>query len=112
MTTLKNNVQLIGRLGNDPEIRTFETGKKKASFSLATNETYTNNKGEKVEEVNWHNVIAWGKKVDLIENYLKKGSEIAMQGKLLNRNYEKDGVTKYITEISLNEMYMLGKKDN
>lgn len=112
MTTLKNNVQLIGRLGNDPELRTFDSGKKMTSFSLATNETYYNNKGEKVEDTQWHNIVAWGKKAETIESYLKKGSEIAIQGKLVNRKYEKEGVTKYITEINLNEMLMLDKKEN
>ncbi|MEO9966222.1 MAG: single-stranded DNA-binding protein [Reichenbachiella sp.] len=110
MNTLKNNVQLIGRLGNDPELRTFDSGKKMSSFSMATNETYVNNEGEKIEDTQWHNVVAWGKKADLINDFLKKGSEIAIQGKLVNRNYEKDGTTKYITEISLNEVFMLDKK--
>ncbi|MEP0365801.1 MAG: single-stranded DNA-binding protein [Cyclobacteriaceae bacterium] len=110
MTSLKNSVQLIGRLGNDPEIKTFESGKKMASISLATNETYTNNKGEKVEDTQWHNLVAWGKKADIAEKYLKKGSEIAIEGKLINRSYEKDGVKKYITEINLNEILMLDKK--
>ncbi|MEO9870536.1 single-stranded DNA-binding protein [Ekhidna sp.] len=111
MTSLKNSVQLIGRLGNEPEVRTFESGKKMATFSLATNETYYNNKGEKVTDTQWHNIVVWGKKADVVENYLNKGSEIAMEGKLLNRSYEKDGETKYITEISLNELLMMGKKD-
>lgn len=110
MTSLRNSVQLIGRLGNDPEIRTFDSGKKMASFSLATNEIYYNSEGEKVEDTQWHNIVVWGKKVDVAENYLKKGSEIACEGKLINRSYEKDGVRKYITEISLNELLMLGKK--
>ncbi len=112
MTSLKNSVQLIGRLGSDPEIRTFDSGKKMASFSLATNETYYNTQGEKVEDTQWHNVVVWNKKADVVENYLKKGSEIAVEGKLINRSYEKDGVTKYITEINLNELLMLGKKES
>lgn len=111
MKSLKNSVQLIGRLGNQPEIRNFESGKKMASFSLATNEAYYNNKGEKVEDTQWHNVVVWGKKVEIVENYLKKGSEIAMEGKLVNRAYEKDGTTKYITEVNLNELLMMSKKD-
>ena len=110
MSTLKNKVQLIGRLGNDPEVRTFESGKQMASFSLATNETYYNNQGEKIEETQWHNVVAWGKKATIVENYLKKGSEIALEGKLINRKYERDGETKYITEISMNELLMMQKK--
>lgn len=112
MKSLKNSVQLIGRLGNKPEVRLFESGKKMASFSLATNETYYNNKGEKVTDTQWHNIVAWGKKVDVIENYLKKGSEIAMEGKLINRSYEKDGVKKYVTEVNLNELLMMGKKED
>lgn len=111
MSTLRNKVQLIGRLGNDPEVRNFDSGKTMATFSLATNETYYNNNGEKVEDTQWHNIVAWGKRVSVIENYLKKGSEIAMEGKLINRQYEKDGETKYVTEISLNELLMMDKKD-
>lgn len=111
MTTLKNSVQLIGRLGNDPELRTFESGKSMTSFSLATNEMYYNNKGEKVTDTQWHNIVAWGKKAEVISQYLKKGSEIALQGKLVNRKYEKDGATKFITEVSLSEMHMMDKKE-
>jgi len=111
MTSLKNTVQLIGRLGMDPEVKTFDSGKKKASFSLATNESYYNNEGEKVEDTQWHNIVVWGKRIEVVESYLKKGSEVAIEGKLVNRSYEKDGVTKYITEINLNEVLMLGKKE-
>ena len=112
MTTLRNSVQLIGRLGKEPEVRTFESGTKMASFSLATNDVYYNNKGEKVEDVQWHNIVAWGKKVDIIENYLKKGSEVAIQGKLTSRSYEtKEGDKRYVTEVNMNELLMLGKKD-
>jgi len=111
MKSLKNSVQLIGRLGADPEVRTFESEKKMATFSLATNDAYYNNQGEKIENTQWHNVVVWGKKVEVVENYLKKGSEIAMEGKLINRSYEKDGVKKYITEISLNDLLMLDKKE-
>lgn len=110
MTSLKNSVQLIGRLGNDPEVKNFESGKKLATFSLATNERYINNKGEKVDETQWHNIIVWGKKANIVEDYLKKGSEIAMEGKLINRSYEKNGEKRYVTEISLNELYMIGSK--
>ncbi|MEM9896773.1 MAG: single-stranded DNA-binding protein [Bacteroidota bacterium] len=110
MTSLKNSVQLIGRLGNTPEVRTFESGKKMASFSLATNETYYNNQGEKVQDTQWHNIVVWGKKVEIVESYLEKGSEIAMEGKLINRSYEKGGEKKYITEINMNELLMMGGK--
>ncbi len=111
MTSLKNSVQLIGRLGNEPTVRNFDSGKKMASFSMATNETYINNKGEKVDDTQWHNIVVWGKKAETIEKYLKKGSEIAIEGKLINRSYEKDGETKYITEINLNDFLMLDKKE-
>lgn len=111
MTSLKNSVHLIGRLGNEPQVRTFESGKKMASFSLATNETYLNNKGEKVSDTQWHNVVVWGKKAEVVEKYLKKGSEIALEGKLVNRSYESNGAKKYITEINLNDLLMLDKKD-
>lgn len=112
MTSLKNSVQLIGRLGNDPEIKSFDSGKRVATFSLATNESYYNSEGEKIEDTQWHNIVVWGKRVDVVENYLKKGSEIALEGKLINRSYEKDGDRKYITEINLNELLMLGKKES
>jgi single-strand DNA-binding protein len=111
MTSLKNNVQLIGRLGNEPEIRSFESGKKMATFSLATNEVYYNNQGEKIEDTQWHNIVVWGKKADTVETYLSKGSEIALTGKLINRSYEKEGEKKYITEINMNELLMMGKKE-
>ncbi len=111
MKNLKNSVQLIGRLGNEPEVRTFDSGKRMATFSLATNETFYNNQGEKVTDTQWHNIVVWGKKVDVVESYLNKGQEIALQGKLINRSYEKDGVKKYVTEISLNELLMMGSKE-
>lgn len=110
MTTLKNSVQLIGRLGNEPQVRSFDSGKKMATFSLATNETYYNNKGERVEDTQWHNIVVWGKKADIVEQYLEKGHEIAIEGKLINRSYEKEGEKKYITEINVNELLMMEKK--
>ncbi len=103
-------MHLIGRLGTEPEIRTFDSGKKMATFSLATNETYYNNKGEKVEDTQWHNIVVWGKKSDIVEKYLKKGSEIALEGKLVNRSFESNGSKKYVTEISLNELLMIDRR--
>jgi len=111
MKSLKNHVQLIGRLGNNPEIITFDSGKRKATFSLATNDAYKNAEGNRIEETHWHNVVAWGKKVDVIEQYLSKGSEIAVTGKLIYRDYEVEGEKKYVTEISLKEMLMMSKRD-
>jgi single-strand DNA-binding protein len=111
MSTLRNKVQLIGNLGNKPEIITLDSGKKLAKLSIATNETYKNAQGEKVTDTQWHNVVAWNKTAEIIEKYLEKGSEVAIEGKLTNRSYEdKDGTKKYITEIVCNELVMLGSK--
>jgi single-strand DNA-binding protein len=111
MSTLKNNVKLIGHLGKDPEIRTFESGKKMATFSLATNDSYKNQKGEKVEDTQWHTLVIWGKLADIAGQYLKKGSEIAVEGKLVHRTYETSaGEKRYVTEINVNDMLMLGGK--
>lgn len=110
MNTLRNKVQLIGNLGNDPEIITLESGKKLAKFSLATNENYKDANGEKQTKTDWHNLIAWGKTADIIEKYVTKGKEIAIEGKLTSRSYEtKDGEKRYVTEIVVNELLMLGK---
>jgi single-strand DNA-binding protein len=110
MYALKNKVQLIGNLGNAPEVRNTESGKKLVRFSVATNEQYKNAKGEKVTETQWHNLIAWGKVADIVEKYLTKGTEVAIEGKLINRNYmDKEGNKKYITEIQVTEVLMLGK---
>lgn len=111
MYALKNKVQLIGNLGAAPEVRNTESGKKLVKFSIATSESYRNTKGERVKETQWHNVIAWGTVADVVEKYLVKGSEIALEGKLIYRNYtDKEGQKKYVTEIQMNEMLMLGSK--
>ncbi|NJO24650.1 MAG: single-stranded DNA-binding protein [Bacteroidia bacterium] len=111
MYALKNKVQLIGNLGNNPDVRTTEGGKKWARFSVATNEVYRNAKGDKVTETQWHYLVAWGKVAEIAEKYLQKGSEVAIEGKLVNRSYtDKDGVKKYVTEVQVNELLMLGAK--
>src|SRR5215210_7139443 len=111
MYALKNKVQLIGHVGNKPEIRTFDEGKKLARFSIATNETYRNAKGDKVTETQWHHLIAWGRIADIAEKYLNKGSEVVIEGKLINRSYnDKEGNKKYISEVQVNEVLMLGDK--
>ena len=110
MNALRNKVQLIGNLGNDPEIVTLESGSKLARFSIATNETYTNAKGEKVTDTQWHNVTAWGRTAEIVESYLTKGKEVAVEGKLIHRSYDtKEGEKRYITEVRCNELLMLGK---
>jgi single-strand DNA-binding protein len=112
MNTLRNKVQLIGNLGVTPEVKEFEGGKKLAKFSLATNETYKNDKGEKVTNTQWHNLIAWGHTADYAQNFLKKGMEIAIEGKLQNNNYtDKTGVKRYVTEIHVNEVMILKARD-
>ena len=111
MNNLRNKVQLIGHLGMNPEIKNLDAGKKLAKFSIATNESYQNAKGEKIQDTQWHNVIAWGKTAEIIEKYLKKGNEVAIEGKLINRSYDdKDGNKRYITEVVVNELLMLGGK--
>jgi single-strand DNA-binding protein len=111
MSTLRNKVQLIGHVGNDPEIKTFDGGKKLAKLNVATNESYKNDKGEKVEETQWHSLIAWGKTADIIEKYVVKGKEIAIEGKLTHRSYEdKNGEKRYVTEVVIDELMLLGSK--
>ena len=111
MYALKNKVQLIGNLGNAPEIKNTDSGKKVARFSMATNDSYKKENGERVTETQWHNLVAWGKVAELAEQYLNKGSEIAIEGKLTHRDYtDKEGVKRYITEVVVNEILMLDKK--
>ncbi len=109
MNTLRNQVQLIGNLGNNPEIKTFDNGKKMATLSIATNETYTNAQGEKITNTQWHRVVLWNKTAEIAEKYLQKGKEVAIGGKLNYREYEDtDGKKRYITEIIGNELVLLG----
>ncbi len=112
MNTLRNKVQLIGNLGNDPEIITLESGKKVAKLSIATNETYKNAAGEKITDTQWHNLVAWNKTADIVEKYLTKGREIMIEGKLTSRSYETSaGEKRYITEVVVSELLMLGNKE-
>ena len=111
MYALKNKVQLIGNLGNNPEVKTLESGKKMARFSVATSESYRNANGEKITDTQWHTLIAWGKVAELAEKFLHKGSEVAIEGKLINRSYnDKEGNKNYVTEVQVNELLMLGEK--
>lgn len=110
MNTLRNKVQLIGNLGNDPEIINLESGKTLAKFSIATNESYKTAEGEKVTDTQWHNIVAWGKTAQIVEKYVGKGKEVAIEGKLTTRSWEdKDGIKRYTTEVVCNELLMLGK---
>jgi single-strand DNA-binding protein len=113
MYALKNRVQLIGNLGNAPEVKTIDGGKKLATFNIATSESYRNAKGEKVTDTQWHRVIAWGKVAEIAEKYLTKGKQVAVEGKLVNRNYnDKSGNKKYITEVQINELLLIGEKES
>lgn len=111
MNAIKNKVQLIGHLGQEPEIKAVGDGKKMAVLSVATNETYKNTKGERVTDTQWHHVVAWGKLAEIAEKYLAKGLEVAIEGKLVNRTYtDKQGVKRYSTEVQANELLILSKK--
>ena len=110
MNAMKNKVQLIGHVGQEPEVKTLGEGKKVANITLATNDYYINAKGEKVEDTQWHKVKAWGKVADIIEKYVTKGKEICIEGKLTYSDYlDKDGVKRYVTEIIANDILLLGK---
>ncbi|WP_417444180.1 single-stranded DNA-binding protein [Joostella sp.] len=109
MSTLKNQVQLIGNVGQEPQVTVLDDGKKVARISLATNENYKNSKGEKQTNTDWHQIVAWGKVASLIEEYVCTGKEIAVQGKLSSRSYEdKEGVKRYVTEVIVSEILFLG----
>jgi single-strand DNA-binding protein len=111
MKNLRNQVQLIGRLGADPELNEFSTGSKKVHMSVATSETYKNKSGEKVTETQWHNVVAWNGNANYANSYLTKGTEVMIHGKLVNRSYEdKNGTTRYITEVVADQMMIIQKK--
>ena len=107
---MKKLVQLIGHVGQEPEIKNLEAGKKLANISIATNEVYYRENGDKVEKTEWHRVTAWGKVAEIIEKYVTKGKEIAIEGKLTHRSYDdKDGNKRYVTEIVANEILLLSK---
>ena len=111
MSALRNTVQLIGRLGQDPEIVSFPDGNKLAKFTMATDDSYKDKDGNKVERTYWHNIVVRGGLVDIVEKYVSKGKEIAIEGKLTNRSWDdKDGKKQYITEIFCNELLLLGGK--
>ncbi len=112
MNILRNSVRLIGHLGDDPKVRKLDSGKKIATFSIATNEIHRDSKGEKQSETTWHRLVAWEKQAEIIENYVKKGSEIAIEGKLTNRSYDdKNGEKQYISEIVVNSVLLLDKSN-
>jgi len=110
MNAMKNTVQLIGHVGQDPEIKNLDGGKKVANITLATNEVYYKENGDKVEQTEWHRLAAWGKTAEIIEKYVTKGIQIGIEGKLTHRSYDdKNGEKRYITEVVVNEVLLLGK---
>ena len=112
MYTLVNKVQLIGRLGNDPEIKETKNGKKLAKFSIATDESYRDAKGEKIENTQWHRIVAWDRNAEIAEKFLKKGQQIAVDGRLITGSYEdKEGNRRHTVDINVNEFMMLGSKN-
>ncbi|MBN3519782.1 single-stranded DNA-binding protein [Algoriphagus lutimaris] len=111
MNTLRNRVQLIGRLGSKVEIKNLDGNKTIGKVSLATNEYYKNQKGERVEDTTWHNLVAWGKQAQLLDKYTDKGSEIAIEGKLSNRSFEdKEGNKRYVTEVIVQNILLMGDR--
>jgi single-strand DNA-binding protein len=113
MNNIRNRVQLIGRLGADPEVKTFENNRKMARMNIATSEVYKNTKGERVEATEWHNVVAWGSVAERAEEYLIKGQEVLVEGKLIHRQYtDKEGTKRYITEIEAGDLVLMGARKN
>ena len=111
MNNLRNSVRLIGFLGKDPIVSSIPSGSTLARFTMATNETYLNFQGEKTTNTTWHNIVAWNKVAEICGQLLKKGAEVAVEGKLTVRTFEgNDGVKRYITEIQLNEVLLVGSK--
>ena len=105
-----NKIHLLGHVGKDPEVRKVND-RSVANFSLATSETYKKN-GEKVTNTEWHNIVIWGRLAEIVESYVKKGALLYLEGKVVTRSWEKDGVTKYTTECVCNQMTMVGKSSN
>ncbi len=111
MNAMRNKVMLIGNVGNDPQIIELEGGRKLAKFSIATNENYKNSKGERIQKTQWHKIVLWGNLAGIAENFVSKGKEVAIEGRLEHRSYEdKEGNTHYITEVVASEMLLLGSK--
>jgi single-strand DNA-binding protein len=111
MNTLRNNVKLIGHLGQDPELRNFEKGNKMATFSLATGDSYTDKEGNKKDQTEWHHIVTWGTLAELSEKYLKKGREVAIDGRLTYRTWEdKNGVKHTSAEVVASELLFIGAK--
>ena len=111
MNALKNSVRLIGFLGSTPEVKTVNNSRNLARVSIATNERYRNNHGEWITNTQWHSLVFWGKQAVFAEKSLTKGSEIAIEGKLVNRQYvDKEGATRYVSEVNVHQVLQLNRK--
>ena len=105
-----NKAIILGTLGADPEVRVMDGGNRVANISVATNRAYKNKSGEKIDETEWHRVVFWGKLAEIVEKYVKKGSKIYIEGRIVTRKWDdKENVTRYTTEIVANEMTMVGR---
>ncbi len=107
MSRSLNKVQLIGNLGKDPELKYTPSGVAVATFSIATSESWKDQEGNQQEKTEWHNIVAWRKLAEICGEYLKKGKKVYIEGKLQTRNYEKDGIKRYVTEIVADQLIML-----
>lgn len=108
MSALRNKVMLVGNLGQDPEMKSLEGGKKVVHFTLATRENFKNAEGQKISETTWHNIVAWNGLADIASRFLKKGNEVYVEGKIVYRSYEdKKGATRNVTDIVLNDLLLL-----
>ena len=114
MSSIKNYVHLLGNIVDDPKVIDLDGGKKVARFSLATNETYKDRKGEKQQLTDWHTVVAWGKTAEIVEKYAHKGKQVAVVGKLKSRTYTepKEGNERRVTEVVADEILLLGSKSD
>lgn len=109
-----NMAIVVGFVGDDPRVNTTQSGRKVASFSLATTEKgYTTQNGQTIpDRTEWHNIVCWGKTAEVIEKFVRKGSSLYIQGKIRSRSYEKDGQTRYITEIECETLQMLDRRND
>ncbi len=111
MNNLVNKVNLIGRLGQDPEVKQLEKGSKMARFSLATDDSYRDAQGNRVENTHWHTIVAWGPAAERVEKVLKKGRYVAIEGKLVSNTYtDKEGIKRYNTDVHVGDFLVLDPK--
>lgn len=112
MKTLNNSVQLIGVLGTDPQVKELSNGQKMARLLIATTDQYSNPKGDKTSRTYWHYVVAWGKMAEVAGKYLRKGSRLAVKGRLISTNYEdSQGNRRYVSQVVVNDLMMLDRRN-